>query len=229
MRNTDPLQRWVAVACVATNAYAVVIGVVRFVGSEGEPGSLRISVSLVAPFVIAAQVALLAHFSGRGRLVLAAGAGMIPAAVISVVSLPLWIPALFLAVAGWRQIDRTDPAPVSEMVSSVVVTVGIFAAMIALLVQRDPLEWLDGTVDQYSDNTITASESLLSVTILGLVVIVALLAARPRTVAPIVLVTPGSSGGAGGSGDASGSGGADVSSGGADVSGDPGSSEDPDG
>ena len=93
-------------ACLVTIAYAAVIGVVRFAGSEGEPGSLRISVSLVAPFVVAALVELLAHSSGRGRLVLAAGAGMIPAAVISVVSLPLWIPALFLAVAGWCQIDR---------------------------------------------------------------------------------------------------------------------------
>ena len=186
MRNTDPLQRWVVVACLVTIVYSAGIGAARFVGSEGEPGSLRISVSLVAPFVVAALVALLAYSSGRGRFVLAAGAGMIPAAVISVVSLPLWIPALFLAVAGWRQLDRTDPGPVSEMVSSVVVTVGIFAAMIALLVQRDPLEWLDGTVDQYSNNTITASESLLSATILGLVIIVALVAARP----PLVDASP---------------------------------------
>ena len=176
MRNNDPLQRWVVVACLVTIAYSAGIGVIRFFGSEGEPGSLRISMSLIAPFVVAALVALLAQRSGRGRFVLAAGAGIIPAAVISIVSLPLWIPAGFLVVAGWRQ---TEPGPVSEMVSSLVVTVGIFAAMIAMLVQRDPLEWLDGTTDQYSSNTITASESLLSATILGLVIIVALVAARP--------------------------------------------------
>lgn len=182
MQNNGQPQRSVVAACLVTIVYSAAIGVVRFVGSEGEPGSLRISVSLVAPFVVAALVALLAQRAGRSRFVLAAGAGIIPAAVISVFSLPLWIPALFLAVSGWRQLDRTAPGRVSEMVASVLVTVGIFAAMIALLVRRDPLEWLDGTTDQYSDNTITASESLLSATILGLVVIVALLAARPRLV-----------------------------------------------
>ncbi len=193
MQNNDPLQRWVVAACMVTIVYSGGIGVARFVGSEGEPGSLRISVSLVAPFVVAALVALLAHASGRARFVLAAGAGIIPAAVISIISLPLWLPALFLAVAGWRQIDRAEPGPVSEMVSSVVVTVGIFTAMIALLVQRDPLEWFDGTVDQYSNNTITASESLLSATILGLVVIVALVAARTPLVDPGSSTDPGRS------------------------------------
>ena len=176
MRNNEPMQRWVVVACLATIVYSAGIGLNRFLGSEGEPGSLRISVSLVAPFVVAALVALLANSVGRGRFVMAAGAGIIPAAVISVIALPLWIPAIMLLVAGWRQ---TEPGPVSEMVSSLVVTVGIFAAMIAMLVHRDPLEWLDGATDHYSNNTITASESLISATILGLVVIVALVAARP--------------------------------------------------
>ena len=179
MRNNEPMQRWVAVACLATIVYSAGIGLNRFLGSEGEPGSLRISVSLVAPFVVAALVALLANSVGRGRFVMAAGAGIIPAAVISVIALPLWIPAIMLLVAGWRQ---TMPESMREMVSSLVVTIGIFAAMIALLVHRDPLEWSDGPIDQYSNNTITASESLLSATILGVVIIVALAAARPRIV-----------------------------------------------
>ncbi|MDE0067238.1 MAG: hypothetical protein OXN44_10255 [Acidimicrobiaceae bacterium] len=177
MRDKDPMQRWVVVACLATIAYSVVIALIRFAGSEGEPGSLRISVSLVAPFVVAALVALLTHSVGRGRFVMAAGAGIIPAAVISVIALPLWIPAIMLLVAGWR---RTTPGSAKEMAASVFVTIGIFSAMIALLAHRDPLEWSDGSVDQYSNNTITASESLLSATILGLVIIVALAAARPR-------------------------------------------------
>ncbi len=179
MRNNEPMQRWVVVACVATIVYSAGIGLNRFLGSEGEPGSLRISVSLVAPFVVAALVALLANSAGRGRFVMAAGAGIIPAAVISVVALPLWIPAIMLLVAGWRQ---TTTGSMGEMVSSMVVTIGIFAAMIALLVHRDPLEWFDGPIDQYSNNTITASESLLSATILGVVIIVAMAAARPRIV-----------------------------------------------
>ncbi len=179
MRDDDQTHRWVAVACGATIAYSVVIASIRFFGSEGEPGSLRISVSLVAPFIVAALVALLANSAGRGRLVMAAGAGIIPAAVISVVALPLWVPAIVLLVAGWR---RTTPGSLKEMAASIFVTIGIFSAMIALLVNRDPLEWSDGSVDQYSNNTITASESLLSATILGLVIIVALAAARPRTV-----------------------------------------------
>ena len=179
LRNNEPIQRWVVVACLATIVYSAGIGLNRFLGSEGEPGSLRISVSLVAPFVVAALVALLANSVGRGRFVMAAGAGIIPAAVISVVALPLWIPAIMLLVVGWRQ---TTPGSMREMVSSMVVTIGIFAAMIALLVHRDPLEWSDGPIDQYSNNTITASESLLSATILGVVIIVALAAARPRIV-----------------------------------------------
>ena len=179
MRNNEPIQRWVVVACLATIVYSAGIGLNRFLGSEGEPGSLRISVSLVAPFVVAALVALLANSVGRGRFVMAAGAGIIPAAVISVIALPLWIPAIILVVAGWRQ---TTPGSMREMVSSLVVTIGIFAAMIAMLVSRDPLEWSDGPIDQYSNNTITASESLLSATILGVVIIVALAAARPRIV-----------------------------------------------
>ena len=179
LRNNEPIQRWVVVACLATIVYSAGIGLNRFLGSEGEPGSLRISVSLVAPFVVAALVALLADSVGRGRFVMAAGAGIIPAAVISVVALPLWIPAIMLLVVGWRQ---TTPGSMREMISSMVVTIGIFAAMIALLVHRDPLEWSDGPIDQYSNNTITASESLLSATILGVVIIVALAAARPRIV-----------------------------------------------
>lgn len=176
MPSNDPIGRWVVPACAATVVYSAVIGWIRYSGSEGEPGSLRISVSLVAPFVVAALVALLSHSTDRGRFILAAGAGIIPAAVISVVSLPLWIPAVVLVVVGWR---RTEPGPLSEMISCMVVTIGIFAAMIAMLVHRDPLEWVDGTTDQYSDNTITASESLLSATILGVVVVAALAAVRP--------------------------------------------------
>lgn len=179
MRDEDRTQRWVVLACLAAIAYAVVIALIRFFGSEGEPGSLRISVSLVAPFVVAALVALLANSAGRGRFVMAAGAGIIPAAVISPVALPMWIPAIVLLVAGWR---RTTLGSLREMAASIVVTIGIFSAMIALLVHRDPLEWSEGSVDQYSNNTITASESLLSATILGLVVIVVLAAARPPVV-----------------------------------------------
>jgi len=175
MGDDDRMQRWVVAACWATIAYSAVIASIRFFGSEGEPGSLRISVSLAAPFLVAALVALLAHSAGRGRFVMAAGAGIIPAAMISIVALPLWVPAIVLLVAGWR---RTTPGPLSEMAASIVVTIGIFSAMIAMLVHRDPLEWSEGSVDQYSDNTITASESLLSATILGLVMIVALTAAR---------------------------------------------------
>ena len=61
MQNNGPLQRRVVAACLLTIVYSAGIGVIRFVGSEGEPGSLRISVSLVAPFVVAALVALLAQ------------------------------------------------------------------------------------------------------------------------------------------------------------------------
>lgn len=179
MQNNESIQRWVIVACLATIAYSAVTALIRFLESEGEPGSVRISVSLVAPFVVAALVALLAQSAGRGRFVMAAGAGIIPAAFISVLTIPLWIPAILLLVVGWRQ---TQPGPMREMVSSMVVTIGIFAAMIALLVHRDPLEWTEGTIDQYSNNTITASESLLSATILGVVIIVALAAVRPTLV-----------------------------------------------
>lgn len=190
LRDSGSMQRWVVVACLATIVYSAVIGAIRFFGSEGEPGSLRISVSLVAPFVVAAVVALIAQSAGRGRFVVAAGAGIIPAAVISVIALPLWIPAIALMVLGWRQ---TGPGPLKEIVASMVVTVGIFAAMIAMLVQRDPLEWQDGTIDQYSNNTITASESLLSATILGLVIMIAMTAARPALVDETILVDEDSS------------------------------------
>lgn len=182
MQNNGSLQRRVKAACLLIIAYSAGIGVIRLVGSEGEPGSLRISVSLVAPFVAAAVVALLAQRAGRGHFILAAGAGIIPVAAISIVSMPLWIPAVYLAVAGWKQLDRSETGQLAEMASSVLVTVGIYAAMIALLFRRDPLEWRDGTTEQYSDNTITASESLWSATILGLVIIVALLAVRTRMV-----------------------------------------------
>ena len=176
MRNEGPMQRWVVAACLVTIAYSAGIGLNRFLGSEGEPQSLRISVSLVAPFVVAALVALLANSAGRGRFVMAAGAGIIPAAVISPIALPLWLPAIFLIVAGWR---RTVPGRMSELVRSMVVTVGIFASMIVLLVQDDPIEWIHDGIDNYSSDTITASESLLSATILGLVLIIALVSVRP--------------------------------------------------
>ena len=171
------MQRWVVVACLATIAYSAVIGLMRFLGSEGEPGRLRISGSLVAPFVVAALAALVAHWAGRGRFLMAAGAGIIPAAVVSVVALPLWIPAILLVVVGWRE---TAPGKMIEMIASMVVTVGIFASMIVLLVHDDPIEWIHDGIDNYSSDTITASESLLSATILGLVLMVALAAARPR-------------------------------------------------
>lgn len=175
-KDNRQFQLWVVVACLVTVAYSVVIALVRFFGSEGEPGSLRISVSLVAPFVVAAVVALLAQAAGEGRFVMAAAAGIFPAAAISLWVLPMWIPAIALAYLGWRQ---NGPVRLKEYGSFFVVTGGIIAAMIALLVKRDPLEWNQGTIHQYSDNTITASESLLSATILGVVLIVALIAMRP--------------------------------------------------
>lgn len=170
------LQIWVVVACLGVVAYSLAIAMVRFFGSEGEPGSLRIAVSLVAPFVVAALVALLAQAAGEGRFVMAAAAGIIPAAAISLWVLPLWIPAIALGYLGWKQYGTVSTR---EYWSFLVVTGGIIAAMIALLVKRDPLEWNQGTIHQYSDNTITASESLLSASILGVVLVVALIAMRP--------------------------------------------------
>ena len=38
MRNNEPMQRWVVVACLATIVYSAGIGLNRFLGSEGEPG-----------------------------------------------------------------------------------------------------------------------------------------------------------------------------------------------
>lgn len=178
MLNRFGPQRITVVACWFTFLYAGFVGLVRFFGSEGEPGSLRISVSLVAPFVVAALVALLAVSAKRWIFVGAAGAGILPAAIVSLVLLPLWVPALLFLYFGFRQ---SKDSSLLDQVVSVVVMVGIFGAMIALLVMRDPLEWRYGTIEQYSNNTITLTESLLSASILGVVLVLTFLASRqPR-------------------------------------------------
>ena len=179
MRDEAFLRRWVRVACGVTIVYSLVIVLIRYTGSEGEPGSLRISLSLAAPFAVAAVVALIAQSANRGHFVMAAGAGIIPAAMISVVAWPLWIPAVALLFFGWYQLSTTRVL-IRDFLAGAVVTAGIVMAMVALLYFRDPIEWQDGTVEQYSNNTITASESLISASFLGLVVIVALATARPR-------------------------------------------------
>ncbi len=175
MFNKFGAQRTTVAACWFTFAYAAFIGLFRFFGSEGEPGSLRISVSLVAPFVVAALVALLASSSKRWIFVGVAGAGILPSAVVSLVLLPLWVPALVLLYCGFKELKLSS---LLDQVVSVLVMVGIFGAMISLLVMRDPLEWRYGTTEQYSNNTITSTESLLSASILGAVLVVTLLALR---------------------------------------------------
>lgn len=173
--NTKSRERLTAISAWLVIVYAGVIALVSYLGSEGEPQRVRISVSLAAPFVVAALVALWAKRSNCLWLIMPAGAAIIPAAIISVVTWPLWIFAVLMVVAGWHHFETSS---FWKLAISLAVILGIFAAIFSLLVSRDPIEWHSGGTHHFSDNTITAIESLLSAGFLGVVIIVALFAIR---------------------------------------------------
>ena len=166
------MNRSVQGAAMLVMLAAVLVGLVPWFASEdGEPDRLRYAIAFAAPFFAAGLLALMSERLGRPRYVMAAGLALIPISVISIVAVPLLLPALMLIVLGSR---ATRPGWSVEMPGSIVIIVAFVASMLSLLLHDDPRTWT--TADghrHFASDTTTGAEVAISASFLVLALLVA--------------------------------------------------------
>jgi hypothetical protein len=149
------------------------LAAVAYYGAEpGEPGRLRYAISFSLPYAMTAVVSLVGLARDTPRHMIAAGFGLIPISVLSIVLLPLIIPALVLVGAGSR-LMRPGAGWSVEIPAGLVVGLGIVASLVALLVFREDVEWSTPTSHHAGEQT-TWTGSLLSWATLAVVLLAAM-------------------------------------------------------
>lgn len=163
-------------------AAAVGLGIVRYLaGDPSTPHHIVGCAAFAAPFFTGGLVAFLGERRGHPMFVAAAGIGLWPISLVSIVMWPLLIPAAFLTWKG-RQVAATR-GPLDIPVSIAIVA-GIWGTFAMLLFHQDPASWQTHHGSASSSNIITIGEALVTGAVLVGVVAAALLApANARSVA----------------------------------------------
>lgn len=169
---SDPANRNVRGAALLVMLASVPVAVVPYLLSEdGQPDRLRYSLSFAAPFFAAGLLAWLSDRRGTPTYVMTAGLALVPISVISIIAIPLLVPALMLAVLGAR---ASRPGWSAEKAAGIVVILAFIASMMALLVHDDPAVWATADGHQHStDDLVTGTESLISLAFLAAAFLIA--------------------------------------------------------
>jgi hypothetical protein len=165
-------------------AFAALIAVVRFVGSDpAESGPDAVLASLALGGVIATPgiLALLSR-DGRVALLVPAAIGLALVCTMSVATLPLIIAAAFLVVAFAGRPAADRQGFLLTAATTVTVLVLLVAAALALFVHQDPRSWTSETGSGSTSDVITAAEALISLGLSAAAILVGrfLATARPR-------------------------------------------------
>ena len=160
----------VVVAGVLVLALGAAIAVIRFVGGspaerglEGALGACALGAVIAAP----GALALLARIDRPGLLI-PAGVLLLPLSGVSIVTLPLLIPAVMLLVAyGRRRPPEAVQPPLLVALSSAVVIMLVVAALVSLFIHEDPRTWSAPTSSGATSDVITIGEALVSLLLTG--------------------------------------------------------------
>ena len=156
-------QRAAAISALCLVAGGVILGAVHHLaGNHDSPESRLASVAFGLPLFTAGLVALLGTRSARPELWVAAGAAACPIAALSVIGLPVVIPAIVLIVLGVTRAARWSWAEAVVAVGIAVALAGVFAM---LVFHHDPATWTTPTGGGSSSDIITGAEIAVTVAV----------------------------------------------------------------
>ena len=146
-----------------------------FAGSADAPEGWFAAIGFWAPFVGAGLLAVVGANGHNPALCLGAGIALWPLYVVSVVLVPLLVPATIMIWVGVTNAPRARDLWLAELLGAALVVVFGF-----LLFHQDPATWTTATGFRSSSNIVTTIEALVSVVTVVLVVGLALLWTRQR-------------------------------------------------
>ncbi len=159
---------------------AVVLGGVALVfvhyygGSAGDPEGWFAALGFAAPFIGVGLVALAGTLRKRPSLVLASGVALIPMSVLSIVLLPLILPAVLLIVHALQ--ERLE---LRDLALPAVLLLGLVVVLAVVVFHQDPVTWSTPDGGGRSSNIVTSLEAAFAISVTAAVVMIA--ACRPAT------------------------------------------------
>ncbi len=139
-------------------------------GSPGDPEGWFSALGFAAPFLGLGMLALVGTLRQRPALVLAAGYVLMPMVLVSVVLIPLLVPAMFLTVRSSAEQFR-----MGDLVLSGLLALGLLVVFGVLVLHQDPVTWLTPEGGGSSGNIVTTTEATTAIATSVAVVIAATL------------------------------------------------------
>jgi len=160
-----------SLATVVSASLVVFAGVALIVvrevaGDPNEPVGIISSVALSSPFIAAGLISLIGESRSKHAYSVVAGVALLPMSLISLILVPLFLPALALIVLN---ASRLTALTIYEAVSGVLIAAGLMAALALLFVHQDPTTWTTPNGSGGASDIITTFEAQRT---LGLVALI---------------------------------------------------------
>ena len=144
-------------------------------GSPGSPEGKFAALGFASPFIGAGLLAMVGALRGRPALMFAAGAALIPMSVLSIVLMPLIIPAVLLIVRSTR--ERFEP---QDLAMPAVLASGLVVALAIVVFHQDPATWSTPYGGGGSSNIVTSLEAAIAISTSAVVVLIATFRPAPQ-------------------------------------------------
>ena len=129
-----------------------------FAGTPGDPEGWFASVGFGAPFMGLGLLALVGAKRDRPELTFASAWLLIPMSVVSIVLIPLIVPAVVLIASAAR-----EPLSAQDLAVSVIFAGSVALSFAYLVFHQDPAEWSTPEGGGGSSNIVTTVEAALAV------------------------------------------------------------------
>ena len=153
---------WISkVASLAIVAGGIVLVFVHYyAGSPDDPDGWLSAVGFAAPFIGAGLVALTGTIRSHAGLMLAAGVAILPMSLLSIVLIPLLIPAAVLIVQATNKGVR-----LSSLLIPAAIAAGLIGALAVIVFHQDPTQWTTPEGSGGSSNIVTTTEAVFGIAI----------------------------------------------------------------
>ena len=138
----------------------------NFGGSDGDPEGWFSAIGFGAPVVGAGALALVGAYFKEPALCGAGGVALGIISVVSIIMIPLLVPAGFM-IASMRTTSDRLPA----LAVPTILAVALIAAFGYLVFHQDPASWTTADGSGFSSNIVTGTEAAISVIVSAAVVL----------------------------------------------------------
>jgi hypothetical protein len=153
----------------------VLMAVYYFAGSDGDPKGWYSAAGFAAPFVGAGCLALIGDRFATPLLCVAEGVALAVMSVVSIIVIPLVVPAGFM-IAAIRNASIREGA----LVVPAVLAAGLVGGFAMLVLHEDPVTWSSPDGSGSSSNIVTSTEASISLIVVTIVVLSAITRSKQR-------------------------------------------------